>query len=134
VLPAAGGLPNAEIGRQVGRTRQAVIVRRARQEAGGILALVDRSRSRRSPVIGEAPVITHTLNPPPLDLLDVVRWSTRLPADHGTRAGTPVSVAEVARMWRGWDLRPATDRAFGGIDVLYPDPSTTHRARAGRRA
>jgi transposase len=51
VLLAAKGLPNAEIGRQVGMTRQTVIAWRARYEAGGIAALADLPRPGRPPVI-----------------------------------------------------------------------------------
>ncbi|MFD0974897.1 helix-turn-helix domain-containing protein, partial [Plantactinospora endophytica] len=51
VLLAAEGLPNAEIGRRVGVTRQTVIAWRARYEAGGIDALADLPRSGRPPVI-----------------------------------------------------------------------------------
>jgi transposase len=47
VLLAAEGLPNAEIGRRVGMTRQTVIAWRARYEAGGIQSLADLPRSGR---------------------------------------------------------------------------------------
>lgn len=47
VLLAAEGLPNAEIGRRVGMTRQTVIAWRTRYEAGGIAALADLPRSGR---------------------------------------------------------------------------------------
>ncbi|WP_143235347.1 helix-turn-helix domain-containing protein, partial [Paractinoplanes atraurantiacus] len=58
VLLAAEGLPNAEIGRQVGMTRQTVIAWRARYETGGIDALADLPRSGRPPVIDESAVIS----------------------------------------------------------------------------
>src|SRR3954452_13041357 len=44
VLLAAEGLPDAEIARRVGMTRQTVISWRARYEAGGIEALADLAR------------------------------------------------------------------------------------------
>ncbi|MFF3868062.1 helix-turn-helix domain-containing protein [Micromonospora sp. NPDC001898] len=54
VLLAAEGLPNAEIARRGGTTRQAVIGWRARYVTGGIDALADLPRTGRPPVI-EAP-------------------------------------------------------------------------------
>jgi hypothetical protein len=74
VLLAAEGLPNAEIGWQVGMTRQTVIAWRTRYEAGGIEALADLPRSGRPPVIDESAIITQTLNPPPPQLA-VTHWS-----------------------------------------------------------
>src|SRR3954470_6624529 len=71
VLLAAEGLPNAEIGRQVGMTRQTVIAWRSRYEAGGIAALADLPRSGWPPVIDESAVIASTLNPPS-DVLGVI--------------------------------------------------------------
>jgi transposase len=111
VLLAADGLPNAQIGRQVGMTRQTVIAWRARYEAGGIDALADLPRSGRPPVIDESAVITSTLNPPP-DELGVTHWSSRLLADRLTRDGTPISFAEVARIWRDWGLQPHRAETF----------------------
>ncbi len=111
VLLAAEGLPNAEIGRQVGMTRQTVIAWRARYETGGIDALADLPRSGRPPVIEESAVITCTLNPPP-DLLGVTHWSARLLSDHLTQGGMPVSFAGVARIWRDWGLQPHRAQTF----------------------
>jgi transposase len=54
VLLAADGLPNAEIGRRVGMTRQTVIAWQSRYEDGGIDALADLPRSGRPPVIDES--------------------------------------------------------------------------------
>jgi transposase len=62
VLLAAEGLPNAEIGRRVGMTRQTVIAWRARYAAGGIEALVDLPRSGRPPTVEETGVVVGTLN------------------------------------------------------------------------
>ena len=111
VLLAAEGLPNAEIGRRVGMTRQTVLAWRARYEAGGIKALADLPRSGRPPVIDEAAVIVSTLNPPPAELA-VTHWSARLLAEHLSRAGMPISFAEVARIWRDWGLQPHRVEAF----------------------
>ena len=111
LLLAAEGLPNAEIGRRVGMTRQTVIAWRARYEAGGIQSLADLPRSGRPPVIDEPAVITSTLNAPP-DALGVTHWSARLLADHLTRGGMPVSFAEVARIWRDWGLQPHRSETF----------------------
>jgi transposase len=57
VLLAAEGLPNAEIARRVGMTRQTVIAWRARYAAGGVEALADLPRSGRPPVIDEATIV-----------------------------------------------------------------------------
>jgi hypothetical protein len=62
------GLPNAEIGRQVGMTQQTVIAWRARYGTGGLEALAVLPRSGRPPVIDEPAIISSTLNPPPAGL------------------------------------------------------------------
>jgi transposase len=111
VLLAAEGVPNAEIGRQVGMTRQTVIAWRARYEAGGIAALADLPRPGRPPVIDESAVIASTLNPPPQNL-GVTHWSARLLADQLSRAAMPISFAEVARIWRSWGLQPHRNETF----------------------
>ena len=111
VLLAADGLSNAEIGRQVGMTRQTVISWRARYEAGGIDALADLPRSGRPPVVDEAAVVVATLNPPPAEL-GVTHWSARLMSDHLRQGGMPVSFAEVARTWRDWGLQPHRIETF----------------------
>ena len=111
VLLAAEGVPNAEIGRRVGMTRQTVIAWRARYVAGGIDALADLPRSGRPPMIDEPAVITATLNPPPAELA-VTHWSARLLADHLTQSGMSVSFAEVARIWRAWGLQPHRIETF----------------------
>jgi transposase len=111
VLLAAQGLSNAEISRRVGTSRQTVIAWRARYEAGGIDALADLPRSGRPPVVDEPAVIVATLNPPPARLA-VTHWSARLLANHLSRAGMPVSFAEVARIWRDWGLQPHRIETF----------------------
>src|SRR3954451_18028110 len=104
VLLAAEGVSNTEIGRQIGMTRRTVIAWRARYEAGAIEALADLPRSGRPAVIDEPAIITQTLNPPPPQLA-VTHRSARLLAAHLTKAGMPVSFAEVARIWRDWGLQ-----------------------------
>ncbi|GLZ01278.1 hypothetical protein Acsp02_85290 [Actinoplanes sp. NBRC 103695] len=42
----------------------------------------------------------------------MTHWSSRLLADHLTREGTPVSFAEVARIWRDWGLQPHRAETF----------------------
>ncbi|MFF4875448.1 MULTISPECIES: helix-turn-helix domain-containing protein [unclassified Micromonospora] len=111
VLLAAEGLSNAEIGRQVGMTRQTVISWRARYGARGIDALADLPRSGRPPVVDEAAVVVATLNPPPAGL-GITHWSARLMSDHLRREGRPVSFAEVARIWRDWGLQPHRIETF----------------------
>jgi transposase len=120
VLLAADGLSNAEIGRQVGMTRQTVISWRARYEAGGIDALADLPRSGRPPVVDEAAVVVTTLNPPPTEL-GVTHWSVRLMSDHLRGVGMPVSFAEVARIWRG----------LGSATAPYRDVQVLHRSPVG---
>jgi hypothetical protein len=88
-----------------------VISWRARYEAGGVDALADLPRSGRPPVIDEAAVVVATLNPP-LAELGVTHWSARLMSDHLTGKGMPVSFAEVARIWRDWDLQPHRIETF----------------------
>jgi transposase len=100
VLLAAEGLPNAEIARRVGVTRQTVISWRARYQAGGAAALEDLARSGRPPVHDEVAVVVATLGPPPAKL-GVTHWSARLLATH-----LGVSFATVARIWRKWKLQP----------------------------
>jgi len=111
VLLAADGIANAAVGRQVGVSTPTVLAWRNRYDAGGIGALVDLPRSGRPPVIDEAAVITHTLNPPP-DELAVTHWSARLFADYLRKNGLAVSFAEVARIWRDWGLQPHRAETF----------------------
>ncbi|MEU1605204.1 IS630 family transposase [Micromonospora matsumotoense] len=105
VLLAAEGLPNLEIAQRVGMTRQTVIAWRARYVTGGMEALADLPCPGRPPVIDEAGVVSATLSPPPQDL-GSTHWSARTLSDQLTRAGMPVSIAEVARIWRDWGLQP----------------------------
>ena len=100
VLLAAEGVPNAEIARQVGASRQTVVSWRARYEAGGVPALDDRTRSGRPVEVDEAGLVVATLTAPPEEL-GVTHWSARLLA---TQLG--VSFATVARVWRKWKLQP----------------------------
>ena len=106
VLLAAEGLPNAEIARRVGVTRQTVISWRARYQAGGVAALGDLARPGRPPVHDEVAVVVATLTPPPARLA-VTHWSARL---LGEQLG--VSFATVARIWRKWDLQPWRTETF----------------------
>ena len=82
-----------------------VLAWRKRYDAGGIDALGDLPRSGRPPTVDEAAVVVSTLNPPPAEL-GITHWSARLLSDHLGRQGMPVSFAEVARIWRDWDLQP----------------------------
>lgn len=71
-----------------------------------------------------SPVITATLNPPPADLA-VTHWSTRLLAEHLSKAGMPVSFGEVARIWRVWGLQPHQTETF----KFSTDPQLEARIR-----
>jgi transposase len=106
VLLAAEGLPNTEIARRAGVTRQTVISWRGRYEAGGIAALEDLERSGRPPVHEELTVVAATLEPPP-ETLGVTHWSSRLLAAH-----LGLSFATVARIWRKWKLQPWKAESF----------------------
>ena len=80
-------------------------------------------------------MVVATLNRPPAEL-GVTHWSARLLADHLTRAGKPVSFAEVARIWRDWGLQPHRIETFKfstdprleakirDVAGLYLDPPT----------
>jgi transposase len=111
VLLAADGMANAAIGRQLGVSTPTVLAWRNRYDAGGIEALADLPRSGRPSVIDEPAIITATLNPPPTQLA-VTHWSARLLADHLGKAGSPVSFAEAARIWRAWGLQPHRAETF----------------------
>jgi transposase len=135
LLLAAEGQPNAEIARVVGVSRQTVVTLRTRYVQRGLDALADLPRSGRPPVVDETKVVVATLNPPPSSL-GVTHWSARLMAEHLRQAGTPVSFAEVARIWRDWGLQPhrvetfkfSTDPALEAkvrdVVGLYLDPPT----------
>jgi transposase len=64
-LLAADGVANAAIGRQVGVSTPTVLAWRNRYDAGGMDALVDQAPFGSPPVIDDAAIIIHTLNPPP---------------------------------------------------------------------
>jgi transposase len=100
VLLASEGVPNAEIARRVGATRQTVISWRARYDAGGAAALEDLARSGRPAVHDEVAVVVATLEAPPAKL-GITHWSARILGDQ-----LGISFATVARIWRKWKLQP----------------------------
>jgi transposase len=106
VLLAADGVPNAEIARRVGGSRQTVLDWRDRFAAKGIAGLDDAPRSGRPPVVDEAEVIARTLEPPP-KRLGVTHWSTRLLA-----AELGISNTEVGSIWRAWGIQPHRTETF----------------------
>jgi transposase len=114
VLLAAEGLPNAQIGRQVGVSTPTVLAWRNRYDAGGMEALADLDRSGRPTVVDEVAIVVRTVaddgRPPPG--LGVTHWSARLLADQLRREGTPVSFATVSRIWRKWGLQPHRTETF----------------------
>jgi len=77
----------------------------------GLDVLVDTPRPGRPSTVDEATVVVTTLNPPP-DELGVTHWSSRLLSAHLTKAGTPVSFAEIVRIWRDWNLQPHRVETF----------------------
>jgi hypothetical protein len=61
--------------------------------------------------VDEAAVVVATLNPPPVGL-GVTHWSARLLSQHLRGEGTPVSFAEVVRIWRAWGPQPHRVETF----------------------
>jgi len=100
VLLAGDGVPNTEIGRRVGVSRQTVIGWRQRYLEGGTAALDDRPRPGRAKQIDEAQVVVATLEEPP-ERLGVTHWSSRLLASE-----LGLGHATIARVWRKWNLQP----------------------------
>jgi transposase len=111
LLLAADGVSNTEIARVVGVSRQTVVTLRSEYGRRGLDALADMPRSGRPSSVDEAVVVVTTLNPPPPGL-GVTHWSARLLSKHLGRNGTPVSFAEVARIWRDWGLQPHRVETF----------------------
>jgi transposase len=109
ILPAADGLPNAEIARLTGVSRPTVIGWRDRYEAGGIAALEDASRSGRPAEIDEIEIVVATLvnDGKPPQRLGITHWSSRFLA-----AELGVSFATVARTWRKWGIQPHRIETF----------------------
>ncbi len=100
VLLAGDGVPNTEIGRRVGVSRQTVIGWRQRYLEGGTAALDDRPRPGRAEQIDEAQVVVATLEEPP-QRLGLTHWSSRLLAGE-----LGLGHATIARVWRKWNLQP----------------------------
>jgi transposase len=111
LLLAAEGVPNTQIASVVGVSRQTVLTLRSGYAKRGLDVLVDMPRSGRPSIVDEPLVVVTTLNPPPAEL-GVTHWSSRLLSSHLTKAGTPVSFAEVARIWRDWKLQPHRVETF----------------------
>src|SRR6059058_5558381 len=102
VLLAADGLPGKEIGRLVGCSEPTVVLWRSRYAEQGLAGLDDAPRSGAPPRIPQAvrdEILTITLTQPPTEL-GITHWSSRLLADRLRSAGTPVSHATVARVWK----------------------------------
>jgi len=108
---AAYGVSNTEIARVVGVSRQTVVTLRSQYARRGLDALLDMPRSGRPSTVDEARVVVATLNPPPA-ALGATHWSARLLSAHLRQQGTPVSFAEVARIWRDWRLQPHRVETF----------------------
>jgi transposase len=111
LLLAADGVSNTEIARVVGVSRQTVVSLRSQYARRGLDALADMPRSGRPSTVDETNVVVATLNPPPAQL-GVTHWSARLLSAHLRGQGTPVSFAEVARIWRDWGLQPHRVETF----------------------
>ena len=111
LLLAADGVSNTEIARVVGVSRQTVVSLRSQYARRGLDALADMPRSGRPSTVDETNVVVATINPPPAQL-GVTHWSARLLSAHLRGQGTPVSFAEVARIWRDWGLQPHRVETF----------------------
>jgi transposase len=106
VLLAAEAVPNAEIARRLGISRQTVVTWRGRYRAGGLAGLEDRPRSGRPGTVDETEVVVRTLEGPPHGL-GVTHWSSRLLA-----AEVGVSNVAVAKVWRKWKIQPWRSETF----------------------
>jgi transposase len=108
VLLAAQGLPGKEIGARVGCSEPTVVLWRNRYSEKGLAGLDDAPRSGAPPTIPQAvrdEILTITLTQPPIEL-GISHWSCRLLADRLRKAGTPVSHATVARVWKHFGIQP----------------------------
>jgi len=108
VLLAADGLPGKEIGRLVGCSEPTVVLWRNRFADQGLSGLDDAPRSGAPPTIPQAvrvEILTITLTQPPSEV-GITHWSSRLLADRLRKAGTPVSHATVARVWKHFGIQP----------------------------
>jgi transposase len=106
VLLAAEGVPNAEIARRVGVTRQTVISWRARYGERGLDGLVDEPRSGRPRTVDHRAIVAATLKPPPKSL-GVTHWSSRLLARR-----LKLGDATIARAWREYGVQPWRAETF----------------------
>jgi len=108
VLLSADGLPGKQIGRLVGCSEPTVVLWRNRFAVKGLAGLDDAARSGAPPTIPPAvrdEILSITLTQPPTEL-GLTHWSSRLLADRLRKAGTPVSHATVARVWKHFGIQP----------------------------
>jgi len=108
VLMAAEGLPGKAIAERVGCAEPTVVLWRRRYDADGLAGLADAPRSGKPPTIPQAvrdEILSITLTAPPAEL-GISHWSSRLLADRLRKAGTPVSHATVARVWKHFGIQP----------------------------
>jgi transposase len=114
VLLAADGVPGVEIAERVGCSEPTVIRWRSRFADHGLAGLADAPRPGKPPTIPQAvrdEILSITLTEPPAEL-GITHWSSRLLADRLRRAGTPVSHATVARVWRHFGIQPHRSGTF----------------------
>jgi transposase len=114
VLLAADGVPGVEIAERVGCSEPTVIRWRSRFADHGLAGLADEPRPGKPPTIPQAvreEILAITLTEPPAEL-GITHWSSRLLADRLRRAGTPVSHATVARVWRHFGIQPHRSGTF----------------------
>ncbi len=106
VLLAADAVPNTEIARRLGVSRQTVVTWRGRYRSAGLAGLTDRARSGRPSEVDETEVVARTLEGPP-QRLGVTHWSSRLLA-----AEVGISNVAVAKIWRKWKIQPWRSETF----------------------
>lgn len=108
VLLASAGLGTREVGRQVGKSKEAVRRWRERFEALGVEGLLrDATRPSRKPPLSPETikrVVDKTLHERPPD---ATHWTVRTAA-----AATGVSPAAIHRIWRAHALKPHLIRRF----------------------
>jgi putative transposase len=107
VLMAADGMPNLEISKQVGLSRNAVGRWRSRFLQDGVQGLDDELRPGRPRSIRDkdiAQLITQTLQRKPKN---ATHWTTRLISEQ-----TSISKSTVQRVWSTFGLQPHRHKSF----------------------
>jgi transposase len=108
VLLSGQGLPGPAIAERVGCSEPTVVLWRRRYAERGLAGLDDLPRPGKPPTIPAEvrdEILAITLTQPPAEL-GASHWSSRLLAERMRKAGTKVSHATVARVWRKFGIQP----------------------------